>query len=121
VERSASRMPFTGRSPKDMHCDRNRFPEDGSAKHPSPIGSESVRIREPNGIDRQGAETGTRSVCPRRHPGRERVRRWLGQAFGISGSGTEVVVLMPSRLREVAEFRKGAPSMRAIRRAQTFF
>jgi len=73
------------------------------------------------GIDRQGAETGTRSVCPRRNPGRERVRRLLGQAFCISGSCTEVVVLMPSRLREVADSRSGAPSRRAVRRAQTFF
>jgi hypothetical protein len=46
------------------------------------------RIRERNRIDRQGAETGTRSVCTRRSPGRERVRRLLGQAFGISGSCT---------------------------------
>jgi len=45
----------------------------------------------------------------------------LGQAFCISGSGTSVVVLMPSRPREVADFRSGAPSRRAIRRAQTFF
>jgi hypothetical protein len=45
----------------------------------------------------------------------------LARRFELSGSCTEVVVLMPSRLREVANFRSGAPSKRAVRHAQTFF